>query len=236
MGAVLLTKLVNHLTQIANIEIFLWTDSNVTLTWINNHLSRWKDFIHNRVHFVQETPQAKWRFVAGHDNPADLATIGLTPNQLAEKTLWWNGPSWLSKMSTEWPIIPQVQSEINILEERKIHVTSTKKGSTIHWHLLDKYSNLNRLLRITTWCHRAGNRFKNQTGPGRSDPITTTELHMAKEFWIRSIQHATFQAEFKIIAKTGSLPFTFFSKTHSFCGPKWNLKSWRSFTSFIFDA
>jgi len=210
MGAVLLTKLVKHLKQtldVADTEIFLWTDSNVTLTWINNHPSRWKDFVHNRVCFVQETlPQAKWKFVAGHDNPADLATRGLTPNQLAEKTLWWNGPAWLSKMSTEWPINPQVHSATNIMEERKIRVATTRKESISHWSLLDKYSNFTRLLRITTWCQRAANRFKRQSGPGQSDPITTTELHMAKQFWVRTIQHEIFRTEFKIIAENGSLP------------------------------
>jgi len=108
MGAVLLTKLVNQLTHtldFANIEICLWTDSNVTVTWNNNHPSRWKDFVHNRVCFIQETlPQAKWIFVAGHDNPADLATRGPMSNQLVEKALWWSGPSWLSKRSTKWPL------------------------------------------------------------------------------------------------------------------------------------
>jgi len=82
--------------------MFLWTDSKVTLTWINNHPSRWKDFVHNRVCFNQETlPQAKWRYVPGDENPADLATRGFTPEQLAEKPLWWNGPLWLSKPSTK---------------------------------------------------------------------------------------------------------------------------------------
>ncbi|XP_018360741.1 PREDICTED: uncharacterized protein LOC108759682 [Trachymyrmex cornetzi] len=50
-GAVLVTKLVKHLLQILNqdsITILLWTDSTVVYTWITNHPSRWKDFVHNR--------------------------------------------------------------------------------------------------------------------------------------------------------------------------------------------
>lgn len=61
-SAILLTKLVAHVLKIledVNVAIYLWTDSLITHTWINNHPSRWKEFIHNRVCYIQETiPQA----------------------------------------------------------------------------------------------------------------------------------------------------------------------------------
>jgi len=86
-GAVLLTKLVSHLLhrlKWKNLRIILWTDSSITHT-LNNHPSRWKDFVYNRVCYIQETlPQAEWRFVPGTDNPADFATRGLTSSQLSD--------------------------------------------------------------------------------------------------------------------------------------------------------
>jgi len=200
---------VNHVIQTlnsVNTKIFLWTDSNVTLNWINNHPSRWKDFVHNRVCFIQETlPQAKWRFVPGSENPADAATRGFT-KQLADKTLWWKGPSWLSKTPAEWPNSTPTHSETDLQEERKILVTSTKMKPFVQWHLIDRYSDLKRLLRITAWCQRAVNRFKNCSNLGLHDPLTNIELHMAKEFWVKTIQRTTFQSEFKIISESGSLP------------------------------
>lgn len=85
-GAVLLTKLISQILKIIQhkeISVRLWTDSSITLTWIINHPSRWKDFVHNRVCYIQETlPQAIWGFVSGKENPADLATRGLTPARL----------------------------------------------------------------------------------------------------------------------------------------------------------
>nr|XP_012235059.1 PREDICTED: uncharacterized protein LOC105679561 [Linepithema humile] len=85
-GAVLLTKLVSQVLRVLQkeaLKIYLWTDSSITLTWISNHPSRWKDFVHNRVCFIQETlPSASWNFVPGTENPADLATRGITPSQL----------------------------------------------------------------------------------------------------------------------------------------------------------
>ena len=36
-------------------------------------------------------------------NPADLATRGLTTEELVHCNFWWHGPSWLKDDMTEWP-------------------------------------------------------------------------------------------------------------------------------------
>ncbi|XP_011859699.1 PREDICTED: uncharacterized protein LOC105557140 [Vollenhovia emeryi] len=87
-GAVLLTKLTTQVIQVLELQsapIYLWTDSSVTYTWISQHPSKWKEFVQNRVCFIQETlPHALWKFVSGKENPADLATRGLLSVQLKE--------------------------------------------------------------------------------------------------------------------------------------------------------
>lgn len=107
-GALSLTKLVSHLIDILDLKgvsVFLWTDSSITLTWIHGHASKWKDFVQNRVIYIQKTiPHAKWRFVPGIENSADIATRGVSPSQLANSTLWWEGPTWLSQSSDTWPV------------------------------------------------------------------------------------------------------------------------------------
>jgi len=129
--AVLPTKLISHVIQtldINDIEIFLWTDSKVTLTWINNRPSRWKEFVHSRVGFIRETlPPAKWRFVAGYDNPTDLATRGLTPKQLAGNTMV--EAHYGSRQGQTCDLLLHHFMESTILKERNTHVTTTKKGS-----------------------------------------------------------------------------------------------------------
>lgn len=85
----------------------MWTDSAVAYTWINNHPSRWKDFVYNRVCYIQESlPQAIWRFVSGTDNPADCASRSVSPAQSLEHSIWWTGPSWLIQNSSAWPSAP----------------------------------------------------------------------------------------------------------------------------------
>ncbi|XP_011859870.1 PREDICTED: uncharacterized protein LOC105557283 [Vollenhovia emeryi] len=191
-GAVLLTKLVAQVIRVfqnKDTPIFLWTDSAVSFTWINNHPSKWKDFVHNRVCFIQETlPQAVWKFVPGNQNPADYATQGLTPAQLSLLPEWWHGPVWLSQSSKEWPDKIQLPKINENLEERPNKVATIVKDN-LHdiWNLIHKYSNLTRLLRITATCSRAIARLRRTGDSLGVTPLTAVELEHAKTFWLQDL-------------------------------------------------
>ncbi|XP_043474389.1 uncharacterized protein LOC122506340 [Leptopilina heterotoma] len=119
-AAVIGSKLVHHVQQVLHLEkvaIHLWTDSAITYTWINP--SRWKEFVHNRVCFIQELiPTAKWYFIPGKENPADLATRGISPAELAQNKHWWTGPDWLQESVESWPKTSELPTEQDNLEER----------------------------------------------------------------------------------------------------------------------
>jgi len=106
-AAVLLVRLVQRCLSalhLMEVPVHLWTDSSVALTWISGHPSRWRDFVRNRVSFIQETvPRARWHHVPGHQNPADVASRETSPQQLRQHSLWWGGPDWLSSPSPSWP-------------------------------------------------------------------------------------------------------------------------------------
>ncbi|XP_011688837.1 PREDICTED: uncharacterized protein LOC105450601 [Wasmannia auropunctata] len=204
-GAVLLTKLVSHLLHVLewkNLRIILWTDSTITHTWLNSHPSRWKDFVYNRVCHIQETlPQAEWRFVPGTDNPADLATRGLTSSQLSDLSNWWRGPSWLSQSSSTWPRLPTEQPIRESLEERPTKVLSVNTKKSTQWDLIDRYSSLVKLYRVTAICQRAVSRFKKSTAMSFSGPLTTQELAEAKFYWVKEIQRFFFQSDLQLLFK-----------------------------------
>ena len=106
-AALMLAKLMKYVQETLQLNIatiHLWTDSQVTLTWIKSHASRWKDYVRNRVSQIQElTQEAHWRHVPGSSDPADCASRGLTTAQLEHHHLWWTGPSWITQPSTSWP-------------------------------------------------------------------------------------------------------------------------------------
>ncbi|KMQ84875.1 integrase core domain protein [Lasius niger] len=90
-AALLLARLIARATkalELPEAPVFCWSDSSVTLAWITAHPSRWKDFVRNRVSAIQEIlPNGSWRFVPGKENPADLASRGLRPDQLLHHDL-----------------------------------------------------------------------------------------------------------------------------------------------------
>jgi len=78
-GATLLVSLTKHLLEaLSTINIAsvnLWTDSTITLQWIQSDPHRWTTFVSNRVSQIQTCcPSVVWRHVPSQSNPADLAS------------------------------------------------------------------------------------------------------------------------------------------------------------------
>lgn len=63
--------------------MFLWSDSTIALSWMNSFSRKWSAFVANRVGEIQRlTNPSDWRHVAFHNNPADMLSRGLLPNEL----------------------------------------------------------------------------------------------------------------------------------------------------------
>ncbi|XP_014614473.1 PREDICTED: uncharacterized protein LOC106792530 [Polistes canadensis] len=105
-GAALLVRLIRHLTSLDFLQkrpIFAWSDSQIELTWLRKHPFHWKTFVANRVSLIQtQLPSASLSHVPSKENPADLASRGVAPKELAKSALWWHGPSWLTRPPVQW--------------------------------------------------------------------------------------------------------------------------------------
>ena len=76
-------------------QVTFWSDSMNVLWWIRG---RSRSFVANRVEKIQNPTK---------ENPADLVTTvtrGLKVSELANFEKWWNGPQFLGKEESEWPI------------------------------------------------------------------------------------------------------------------------------------
>lgn len=152
-AAVLLVKLMRAVKialNLDNVQTSYYSDSEITLAWINGNPSRWKTFVANRVSKIQEISDSKcWNYVNTKCNPADLASRGVLPSELQENKLWWHGPSMLL-------------NEENITLERLNFKTQIdeKKAKTAALHLkldtnvLNRFSNLNRAIRSVAYCKK----------------------------------------------------------------------------------
>ncbi|XP_070168305.1 uncharacterized protein [Polyergus mexicanus] len=209
-AAVLLSRLISYVQrtlEFAEIPIYLWTDSSGSLTWINSHPSRWKDFVRNRVAAIQErVPQGHWRFIPGKENPADCASRDLSSAQLSRHHLWWNGPSWLAQSPQHWPsTVSQLDSAATLGERPGLLLTSSTIRQHHLWELLYRYSSLTRLLRITAHCQRCCATLKGIPQSSLATPLTPADLEVSRLYWIRSVQSAYFTSELTIISSGAHL-------------------------------
>nr|XP_034192182.1 uncharacterized protein LOC117609678 [Osmia lignaria] len=184
------------------------TDSQVTLTWIKSHASRWKDYIKNRVTQIQEITQtAHCIHIPGTSNPADCASRGLTTAQLEQHRLWWRGPPWLSQSRESWPAQHNSSDDTCLQECRPgiSHVLTCQKLE-YHWHLIYKYFSLHKLFHITSACFSFISKLRKSTAPSIFVSNLPVDLKKAKTFWIKATQSAYFSHELKMMVNNQTLP------------------------------
>lgn len=165
-AATLLAKVMKHVRNCMEWEkvpYFLRTDSTVTLQWIRKEPCELKLFVGNRVSNIQENSEiSAWSHIRSEDNPADIASRGLMPNEIASCELWWQGPPWLKLPMEKWPQQTNVVfNEMDIESEMKVHTATvknrivrlaTENGNVVP--LIDYSNNLNKILLIHCYVMR----------------------------------------------------------------------------------
>ncbi|UYV69727.1 hypothetical protein LAZ67_7000491 [Cordylochernes scorpioides] len=175
-------------------QILLWSDSTIALNWIKSESKRWKTFVANRVSTIQrKTPPHSWFHVPGSENPADLATRGLTPAQLIDNQLWWQGPHWLQDPSVDSCVDLHPSDELSpetLIEERStILVYHSIMGPMPE--LLLKYSSWIRTVDVMAFCLRFISNCKS-TNKSLNRFLSASEVHNATVKVIILIQNQEF--------------------------------------------
>ena len=125
-----LSAAVQELYQVKPEDAFYWTDSMVSLHWINTPAKAFKAFVANRIGEIQtHTEPRQWFHVPSKENPADTGTRQISATELQERELWWKGPDFLTKPKTEWPKKTIIQSLADILPDPKILDKEVKQST-----------------------------------------------------------------------------------------------------------
>eukprot|EP00794_Sanderia_malayensis_P012189 gene12189-biopygen9725 len=185
-----------------------WLDSTTALYWIF-HKGQWKQWVQFRVSEILKLSEMKdWSHVGGTENPADIGSRGIMASQLKDNELWFQGPEWLKKGEDQWPKKLEISESEEVGKEKKkvnVMVVSTNVQTGIGQIVdIDRYSTLNRLLRITAWVKRVVANLKGKINKGevKSGNLSASEFKEAEKLWIRDVQ-ALFKADkdFKTTAK-----------------------------------
>nr|XP_049703740.1 uncharacterized protein LOC110383544 [Helicoverpa armigera] len=201
-GATLAAKLIFEVSQVLDIpndNLYGWTDSTIVLAWLKGGSSRWATFVSNRVSTILNIMDYRqWNHVSSETNPADCASRGLQPKELSEHTLWWRGPQWLSEttFNTQTKFIEDTHEEERI---QSLTVLSNVEDE-LFWL---KYSSLNKLLRVVSYCRRVLNyKIKKENRSEIPKFITPNEMSETLLACTKQVQEREFAVELKQL-KTG---------------------------------
>ncbi|GFV24735.1 DUF1758 domain-containing protein [Trichonephila clavipes] len=217
-GALLLARFFETLCNCLKdhvINIYAWTDSQVVLSWLSCPPRNWKPFVANRTSEILDIiPCKQWRYVPSKENPADLGSRGMSPKDLPDCSLWWEGPQWLSSEEA-WSKQPTIKDKRDIekfviIETKRTFVFSVYCKNDIIDMLFDKHSSFSKIIHILAFCLRFMQPCKDGKNKKRSRSkmklLTTKEVIVARNMVILYVQNVYFYSETKCFKLKKSLP------------------------------
>uniref|UniRef100_A0A1B0CYJ8 Uncharacterized protein n=1 Tax=Phlebotomus papatasi TaxID=29031 RepID=A0A1B0CYJ8_PHLPP len=167
------------------------------LKWIRNDNRRFKDFVAHRLGEIEENSEVKsWRWVPTKMNVADLATRAST-SDLSPESVWFRGPSFLKKDSSQWP---EEKCSDSGLESDEVEIVKTiiKPKKDVKYPLPDvkRFSKWWRLLRATAqvrnianfWLQKVRDRLNHNSVKRVLPSLTVEHIREAESEWYKEAQ------------------------------------------------
>ena len=166
-----------------------WTDSEIGLYWLNSQKELKRPTARKVKEIKERSDITSWRHVSSCENPADLVSRGTDVDTLESSSLWRCGPEWLST-EDKWPawkpeisgnstqtVVLAATEFVRVVEKPKEPMDISKVID------MEKYSNLERLLRVTVYVMRFAG-----LSSARNSAISVDEMESAELLWVRSVQ------------------------------------------------
>lgn len=192
--AVRLYKSTTEALSLSPCDSLFWTDSTSVLWWIKEE-GNWEVFVRNRVREIRQlSDPEKWYHIPGQHNPADIPSRGCNVMQLLSSR-WWEGPDWLGKAESEWPVgtlLPLVVDR----DPEEVVLAGIVASVSHPFDRLRECSNVRKIIRVIAWIFRY---FTNRIPmfrkgePRIADPfLRCQEIKRAERALWRYVQRQTF--------------------------------------------
>ena len=202
-------------------SVHCWLDSQIALWWIWGVSREFKQFIQNRVVEIRRlTKPAQWNYCPTESNPADICSRGSMTSKLITNQLWWSGPEFLRGEKEQWPSLKMNSVEVTSndsdprLELKKgtcnnskkqhdssvlVNIASGEATSEKRLNLdciipLEKFSSLQRLMRVTAYVLRFVSNLKQSKRKKEliDGEVMQEEMDQARELWIKEVQRSVY--------------------------------------------
>ena len=182
-------------------SVHYWTDSTAVLQSIRSTSARFNTFVHQRLLKIRAlTHSSQWRHVISSENPADIGSRGLMPNQWKRADMWCKGPQFLLKSPESWlgKDVQHIMDSTTNTDFHNLHAMEfTITKNSVNEYLLC-FSSFTKLLRSVAWILRlrALLRGKVKGSPKEtklnSGFLTVEELEEATRDIVRVVQIESF--------------------------------------------
>lgn len=99
-SALLLTNLASTVYALIKNKItnvFLYSDSTITLAWLKTETIKLNPYVANRVEKINSlNSNFEWLYIYTKENSADILFRGIAPEDISNSKLWFHGPNALS--------------------------------------------------------------------------------------------------------------------------------------------
>lgn len=157
-GATLLANLltkVAFLMMVEQVTSFAWTDSTIVSD------SHKQTFVAYRISTILDFVKSdQLNHVRSSENPADVASRGICPSQLQNHNLWWHGPKWLKAPQASWARYRSTKKDTDTQGAIWSNISTVKQDELTS--TFEKYSSINKLLRVIAYCLRFATNCRNQ--------------------------------------------------------------------------
>ncbi|XP_068246869.1 uncharacterized protein [Palaemon carinicauda] len=125
-------------------KVVYYTDSTAVLHYIHSNTKRFPVFVANRVRVIRDYSQPEqWRYVNSSDNPADVASRGISVHQFLQYDEWFNGPSFIA-----FDYLPSQEYVcVDCVDDKSEHVSAVTISEEHHGftRLIEYFSSWSRL-------------------------------------------------------------------------------------------
>lgn len=200
-------------------ETVFWTDSMAVIRYIRNTSSRFHTFVANRLAVIHEgSLPDEWRYINTKQNPADLASRGMSANDILQGKHWITAPEVLLAKNDSWTEKPMELSDeipVDDPEVKKITVRAvihTRESCDNHVdsveRLLNYHSSWYKLKKSVAWIlkikkklflrTRRNTQLENQAA---ETCLSAEDLQEAEVAILKFIQRKSFASEIEELKK-----------------------------------
>lgn len=212
LGALLCARLVAYVKKELkfsdDVACHCWTDSMVTLAWIQGDPHKWKAFVANRVSEIQGlVDPCHWHHCPGTENPADLLTRGIPAADLVVSKIWIHGPPFLFKSDCD--LGGRCLETDGILRNVPEAVTCTVTTRPLVYEpvlSLERLSSFSKAVRVLAWILRFLHNCKVSNTGCHLGNLSQVELQDSQLRLVKYVQNLAFPQDLTAILRGDSLP------------------------------